>query len=822
MFQIPRRPCLLLALLPSLALGCADRSGGGEASAAAVVRDSAGIEIVENPSPAEAGVPAFTLGAEPRVDIGLVEGASEYQLDDVTGALRLRDGRIVIADHGSKLLRFYDPEGRHLRSAGGEGGGPGEFQSIRGLHHVAGDSLLAWDPSAKRASIFDASGEFARSFEPQGETGIFPTLAAVLADGSFYLKPRFDPARLAALPEGEMRDSVRLVRYDASGGVRDTVGPFLGDEQFLLKTGDAFSFTRPLFGRSLEVAGGGDRLFAGTTDAFQVIEMRPDGTPLRIIRVPHTPVPVADQDVEQFWERRSGNFSGAPPAMREIMQRQAQQERERLPQRETFPAFASLQTDVDGRLWVRHTQSPGDDGPTMWSIFDDAGQLAASIETPGAVPRHGHRQRLDPRRRHGRSGRAARTAVPSHPKWIMSAHSNATLDRCGLTRPLPTALLLCAALTGCEGGDVAAPRAERVDSAGITIVRNSGEDLPVSWQFERTLSIGGADEGPEAFFNVGAKSVATDARGNIYVLDAGNHRVVVFDSDGEFLRSMGSEGGGPGEMQFPFALSVAPDGMVSVLDPAKRAFVSWGPTGEVLPSEPFELSFMMGGDMTRSADALVVPVSENDPQTQQGRYRLLSIRGSDTVSIAEMPRPELVMKDYGCVGLNLPPMFTPSLISAAAGDTVAVAASPEYEIGLYRAGERFASVRRDLPPRPITREMALQEVGEERRIGFGRGGECRIPGDKMVDTQGYAPVLPAIQALEVDPSGRIWVQRGHLKDEETSTDVFAADGEYLGTLPPGTLFPAAFMPDGRVVTVETDELDVPHVVVYRISEAEAE
>lgn len=399
--------------------------------------------------------------------------------------------------------------------------------------------------------------------------------------------------------------------------------------------------------------------------------------------------------------------------------------------------------------------------------------------------------------------------LPSSPRRV--AHSRRAV--CGL-------LLAALSLSGCARDAGAPARAERVDSAGITIVRNTGEDRPLEWSFEPVMSIGGADDGPEAFFNVGERSIATDATGNIYVLDAGNHRVVVFDSTGAFIRSVGSEGGGPGEMQFPSAFAVAPSGAVSVLDPVKRGLVSWGPDGELLPSQPLDLSVAIGGGLARTPSATILPVSVTDPATEQGRYDLLAIREGGTDTIATMPRPQLVMKDYGCVGLNIPPLFTPSLNWAALGDTMAVNAGAEYTLDVYEGSHRRASIRRDLAPRPVTRELALQEIGEERRISFGGGAECRIPAEKLVDTQGYAPVLPAIQTIRIDPARRLWVQRGHIKDEPTAIDVFHADGEYLGTLPPGTPFPAAFSPNGGIVTVEMDELDVPRVVVYRIFEKE--
>lgn len=50
--------------------------------------------------------------------------------------------------------------------------------------------------------------------------------------------------------------------------------------------------------------------------------------------------------------------------------------------------------------------------------------------------------------------------------------------------------------------------------------------------------------------------VAIDSSGNIYVLDAGFHKIHVFDEDGTFLSDMGREGEGPAEFRSPSCLAI--------------------------------------------------------------------------------------------------------------------------------------------------------------------------------------------------------------------------------------------------------------------------
>lgn len=79
------------------------------------------------------------------------------------------------------------------------------------------------------------------------------------------------------------------------------------------------------------------------------------------------------------------------------------------------------------------------------------------------------------------------------------------------------------------------------------------------------MVIGQQGTGPGQFDR--PKDVALDADGNIYVSDIGNHRILVFTSEGEFLREWGSQGNGPGQFNEPWGLAVDSErGFVYVAD----------------------------------------------------------------------------------------------------------------------------------------------------------------------------------------------------------------------------------------------------------------
>ena len=62
--------------------------------------------------------------------VGLLDGPDEYIFGNITGAVRLEDGSVVVADEQSHEVRKYDAGGRHLWTSGREGEGPGEYKGL--------------------------------------------------------------------------------------------------------------------------------------------------------------------------------------------------------------------------------------------------------------------------------------------------------------------------------------------------------------------------------------------------------------------------------------------------------------------------------------------------------------------------------------------------------------------------------------------------------------------------------------------------------------------------------------------------------------------
>lgn len=113
-----------IPLLPAvLALLAACDAYSGPATTIAI--DSAGVEVVtSDPLNSDA---TCSLGAEPIFRVGDDENDEAHWFSSIRGVGRLSDGSVAVVDRTSAEIRIFDETGRHLRSMGRPGEGPGEF-----------------------------------------------------------------------------------------------------------------------------------------------------------------------------------------------------------------------------------------------------------------------------------------------------------------------------------------------------------------------------------------------------------------------------------------------------------------------------------------------------------------------------------------------------------------------------------------------------------------------------------------------------------------------------------------------------------------------
>ena len=395
------------------------------------------------------------------------------------------------------------------------------------------------------------------------------------------------------------------------------------------------------------------------------------------------------------------------------------------------------------------------------------------------------------------------------------------------------------------------------------VIDLTGEDRALIPSLEQVFAIGTFD-GEEWEMFGGISGLGFDAEGNLYVFDRQNSHVVVVDNTGRHIRTMGRAGDGPGELRMPSGFVVMRDGSVVIADLGHRAYTLFDPEGgydhmiTFRQSDIIQMSQLLAvpegnelitGGGSSTARIAMGPGGGAPPTTRP--IERISLSGDEEVRQvvvdAWLPPRESAPQRLSGGGMSFRAAtsgsrtFEPGLhVGTLPDGGVAYADSSTYAVKIAsREGSPERVIRRPFQPEPVTddieeaereRQLAELESGEgpQMRIVMqsSDGGQARsLGGDAIsemmrsrIEQMQFYHEIPVIMNLTTGWNGKIWVQRrGDEPTEPGPIDVLTPAGLYAGTFGQGEIaLPRAFGPDGLVAFVETDELDVPTVVVKRL------
>ena len=316
-------------------VGCSGGSGDGLGTP--VVRDSAGIRIVESTVPRWADGRGWVLASEPSVTIG-------------------------------------------------------------GLREEPGHDLGSYDASLRRISVFDVNGVFHRSFNLPTPDGRVIHAADVLGDGSLIVSAlafAFDPSRRGLIPLERP-----LYRYRPVERSLDSLGimlvTYLYWQPYRLENQGSLPIPVP-FTRSAEYEAWHDRLLTADTDCFEILVHNWDGRLHSIFRKAHRSAAVTNDDIDTAYDllynRSSRDFirKAVAAAFREFefattMPATGRWAWERVQSQR--PALRGLEVDDVGNVWGLEYNRPGDH-QRRWTVFDSEGVLLGTVPFPiGFDPLH--------------------------------------------------------------------------------------------------------------------------------------------------------------------------------------------------------------------------------------------------------------------------------------------------------------------------------------------------------------------------------------------------------------------------------------------------
>ena len=373
------RSRVVAAVVTLAAMACRqDEQSTGEF--ASLVRDSAGIRIVENARPPEGSRLPWRIGPEPTVSIGVVDGEEPYMLHGVIDATRLSGGGIAVANRGSEEVRVFDAHGVHLVTFGGRGEGPADFRSLWRIEPWPGDSILAWQLVNRRFSVFDSNGNYGRSFVLRSDENASSRrslpLVATREDGT-----------IVSIVEGDA-DSTGVELVDGEGSRLVSLGAHADEDMITARGSRGYTERMPAaYSRELVTSLWGDLIVVSPNHRYEIRAFGADGVLARIVRREHAPRIPTEADKQFYLDREIALRDGLE--MPEELLEEARRVFGSIPVVETFPAFSAILTDDAGYLWVREYDLPREERPApLWTVFDPGGHVLGFIETPNDVRIH--------------------------------------------------------------------------------------------------------------------------------------------------------------------------------------------------------------------------------------------------------------------------------------------------------------------------------------------------------------------------------------------------------------------------------------------------
>ncbi len=365
----PRAPVLLLAALTAAACDA------GEPPVPMIAIDSAGVRIVTS-DPATYTA-ACTLSETPIFSVGDDENDDTQWFSSVRGVGRLADGSVAVADRTSAEVRIFAPDGRHLRSMGRHGEGPGEFQDPFVLWVLPGDTIWVGDYRPYRYVVFTAAGEWVRNValdpiypNPSRGGGVLDNGVSV---NSLEKSPRSRDFTKpdTAVVEVHDRDGNRVGVLSRLPTRR--LGPAPDTEAYNYYIGVLFDPLARVDAR--------ERTIALAHTATAEVRLLDEAFNLRSIvrwQVPDQEVTPADVRTwrEEYIRRRS---TGSNIWDDDYDGPNISPER---PIADVMPAISDVQVGRDGRLWVWPYRRPGA-GPTRAMAFSRDGEFLCHLERPG-------------------------------------------------------------------------------------------------------------------------------------------------------------------------------------------------------------------------------------------------------------------------------------------------------------------------------------------------------------------------------------------------------------------------------------------------------
>jgi len=304
---------------------------------------------------------------------------------------------------------------------------------------------------------------------------------------------------------------------------------------------------------------------------------------------------------------------------------------------------------------------------------------------------------------------------------------------------------------------------------GVIIVKNPAEPIYTNdvFRLEEDLTIDNVEEDEEFTFQ-DIMHLAVDDDENIYASDSKAAFIKVFDKSGNYLRTIGKKGQGPGEFLYPFEILVMPQ-------------------GELMVNDLYQLRvhfFSLDGKFLRQFSSSTLAMFRRPRVDSEGRIIVGHVNVGDPI--------ETVLKKLDS---DLNPVFTlatrpvvsrpPTIFeyfeaSRSTNFVWDVAVEDNIVWGVFNKYEIFVNNPEGKLIRKIVKEydgIGINKEEEEKLIKAWFGNNPVPPQWNLKFPKVYPPFI----RFTCDEEGRLFVQTYEKTEdeEEDHYDVFDSEGKYI-------------------------------------------
>jgi hypothetical protein len=294
----------------------------------------------------------------------------------------------------------------------------------------------------------------------------------------------------------------------------------------------------------------------------------------------------------------------------------------------------------------------------------------------------------------------------------------------------------------------------------------------------------GIDSVPDDVAFKGISDFILTKSGDLFISDIETHSLKMFDSQGRFIKVVGRQGAGPGDLAYPSTLGYTSEN-IFVWEISNQRFSFFSEKGEYIKSVKPKKRLMVKKISTLNNGDVIIETEKYNYGQDIGQECILSLYSKDLEFKKDIYQHPILTNKFISkpIRINIIQPFQP-LVSwdIAKNGNIIIGFQEKYEIGIYDIeGKKTASFTHEYQPVKITKKDKEEFFDS---LTFTNGSKISRGAPKYIkDNTTFPKYKPAFEHIVVDSEGNILVLPSIStagKDKKiTYFDAFDPQGKFI-------------------------------------------